>query len=64
MADLCIGMRFCFGRQIMGMNDQLRVCLSMALSLCFQFLSLSRHIACRLIFCSTLAAMRKLPGSG
>ena len=63
-ADLCIGMRLCFGCQVMGMDEQLRVRLSMALSLCFQLLSLSRHLACWLIFCSMLTAMRELPSGG
>ena len=63
-ADLCTGMGLCFGCKIVGMDDQLRVRLGMALGLRFQLLSLSRHLACRLVFCSTLTAMRGLPGGG
>ena len=48
----------------MGVDNQLRVRLSVALSLRFQLLSLSRNLVCGLIICSALTAMRALPGGG
>ena len=59
-AHLGIGMRVGFGCEVVSVNHQLRLRLSMPLSLCLILLGLSHHFAWRLLFCSTCTAVRHL----
>lgn len=56
---LCSSMRMGFGCEIVSVDEELRLCLSMSLRLRFVFLSLRNYSARRLLICSTLDRVRK-----
>jgi hypothetical protein len=59
-AYLGIGMCVGFGCEVVSMYHQLRLCLSMPLSLRLILLGLGYHLSWRLLFCSTCRAVRHL----
>lgn len=57
---LGIGMRMGFSCEIVSMDNQLGLRLSMTLRLRFILLSLSHHFAWKLLLCSTSLEVRRL----